>query len=209
MSGKRSRRARQTSQAQEQRSSSRRSGNSRRLVAVAIIVLAIAAAAVIAVVAFGQRGKVETSAPPGAAKARTAEKGPFRTVLASGAALTSRDLSGRPTVAAFVIEDCTSCVNTLHTLTALSKDGVRTIAVNVNVPPGTNPVTAAQRLASFGSDVSASGQILYAADPGQRTATAFGVRQIESYLLFDRHGREVGHGIALSPKQIRRALKLT
>jgi cytochrome oxidase Cu insertion factor (SCO1/SenC/PrrC family) len=207
MSGNGSRRERQTNPTDHQRSG-RIGSTRRRLAALAIVVLAVAAAAVISLVAFGQRGKVETSAAPAAAKATRAGTGPFRTVLASGAALTSRDLSGRPTVAAFVIEDCTSCVNTLHTLSALSKDGVRTIAVNVNVPPGTNPAAAAQRLASFGDNVNASGQILYAADPGQRTAVAFGVRQIESYLLFDKGGREVGHGVALSPMQIRRALKL-
>ena len=203
MSGKRSRRERQTQQNQAQPSNSPRGNNPRRLAALAILVVALGAAAVIAVVAFGGRGKVE--APPAAAKAGS---GRFQTVLASGAALTSRGLRGRPTVAAFVIEDCTSCVHTLQTLSALSKDGVRTIAVNVNVSPGSNPVSAAQRLASFGGAVNAGGQILYAADPGQRTATAFGVRQIESYLLFDKNGREVGHGVALSPKQIRRALKL-
>ncbi len=207
MSGKRSRRERQTQQNEARVSGSQRGNDRRRLAALAIVVAALGAAAVIAVVAFGGRGKVEASSAPAAAKA-TAGAGRFQTVLASGAALTSRDLQGRPTVAAFVIEDCTSCVHTLQTLSALSKDGVRTIAVNVNVSPGSNPVSAAQRLASFGGAVNAGGQILYAADPGQRTATAFGVRQIESYLLFDKNGREVGHGVALSPKQIRRALKL-
>src|SRR5262249_29119107 len=182
--------------------------NGRRLGALAIIGLAIAAAAVVAVVAFGGRGKVEKTAAP-AANGSALAAGRFHTVLASGAPLTSAQFTGRPTVAAFVIEDCTSCVETLRTLSTLSKDGVRTIAVNVNVPPGTNPATAARRLASFGGDVNASDRIRYAADPGQRTASAFGVRQIESYLLFDAQGREVGHGVALSTGQIRRALKLT
>lgn len=177
----------------------------RRLGALAIIVLAIAAAAAIALVVFGGRGKVEASASRAAA---TAQRRAFRTVLANGAELTSRDLNGRPTVAAFVIENCGSCVETLHTLTALSKDGARTIAVNFNVPPGTNPAAAARRLATFGKRVNAGDEVVYAADPGQRTAAAFGVRQVESYLLFDARGREVGHGVALSPKQIRRVLKL-
>jgi cytochrome oxidase Cu insertion factor (SCO1/SenC/PrrC family) len=173
-----------------------------------IIALAVAAAAIVAVVAFAGRGKVEKTAAPGRSAASGQASGPFQTVLASGTGFTSRDLGGRPTVAAFVIEDCTSCVNTLHTLAAVSKDGVRTLAVNVNVPPGSKPIDAAKRLASFGGAVNAGGQILYAADPGQRTATAFGVRQVESYLIFDARGREVGHGVGLSPKQIRRALKL-
>lgn len=208
MSGKRNRREPQANQARDRQASGGIGSTRRRLVALAIVVLAIAAAAVVAVVAFGGRGRVETSSAPAAAKATRAGTAPFQTVLASGVALTSRDLTDRPTVAAFVIEDCSSCVETLHTLTALSKDGVRTIAVNVNVPPGTNPATAAQRLASFGSAVNADSDILYAADPGQRTAAAFGVRQIESYLLFDAQGRKVGHGVALSAKQIRRALHL-
>jgi cytochrome oxidase Cu insertion factor (SCO1/SenC/PrrC family) len=207
MSVKRSRREREAKRRGEQGSPSWVAKNRRRLGALAIIGLAIAAAAVVAVVAFGGRGKVEMTAAPALAKAAAA--GRFHAVLASGAPLTSRDLAGRPTVAAFVIEDCTSCVQTLQTLNALSQDGARTIAVNVNVPPGTNPASAARRLASFGGDVKASDRILYAADPGERTASAFGVRQIESYLLFDARGREVGHGVALSVNQIRRALNLT
>jgi cytochrome oxidase Cu insertion factor (SCO1/SenC/PrrC family) len=208
MSGKRSRREREAKRRGDQGSPSWISGNRRRLGALAIIGLAIAAAAVVAVVAFSGRGKVEKTAAP-AADRQALAAGRFHTVLTSGAPLTGRDLAGRSTVAAFVIEDCTSCVDTLQTLSALSKEGVRTIAVNVNVPPGTNPAAAARRLASFGGDVKASDRILYAADPGERTASAFGVRQIESYLLFDARGREVGHGVALSAQQIRRALNLT
>lgn len=180
------------------------SSNRRRLVAVAIIVLALAAAAVVAVVAFADRGKVEKVSA--SATASHQATGRFRTVLANGTSFSSRDLVGKPTVAAFVIENCTSCVETLHTLGALSKDGVRTVAVNVNVPPGENPVTAASRLASFAGVIKAGGGILYASDPGQHTARAFGVRQIESYLIFDAQGREIGHGIGLSVSQIRSAL---
>jgi cytochrome oxidase Cu insertion factor (SCO1/SenC/PrrC family) len=208
MSGKRSRREREPERRGNQGSPSWISSNRLRLGSLAIVGLAIAAAAVVAVVALGGRGKVERTAAP-AANGQALAAGRFQTVLASGAPLTSAQFTGRPTVAAFVIEDCTSCVATLQTLSALSKDGVRTIAVNVNVPPGTNPATAARRLASFGADVNASDGILYAADPGQRTASAFGVRQIESYLLFDARGREVGRGVALSASQIRRALNLT
>jgi hypothetical protein len=208
MSGKRSRREREAKRRGDRGSASWIASNRRGLAALAIIGLAIAAAAVVAVVAFGGSGKVEKAAVS-AADGQALAAARFHTVMASGAALTSAQFPGRPTVAAFVIEDCTSCVQTLQTLSALSKDGVRTIAVNVNVPPGTNPATAARRLASFGGDVNASDRIVYAADPGQRTASAFGVRQIESYLLFDARGHEVGHGFALSVNQIRRALNLT
>ena len=138
---------------------------------------------------------------------RSQATGPFRTVLANGASFSSRDLAGKPMVAAFVIEDCASCVETLRTLASVNKNGVRTLAVNVNVPPGTNPATAASRLASFARAVHAGDGVLYAADPGQRTATTFGVRQIESYLIFDARGREIGHGVGLTASQIRSALK--
>ena len=203
MSAKNSRRLPQDGAAPETASAS--SNNRRRLVAVAIIAVALAAAAAVAVVAFAGRGKVEkVSAPASVSRQAT---GRFRTVLADGTSFSSRNLTGKPTVAGFVIENCTSCVSTLQTLAALSKDGVRTVAVNVNVPPGTNPATAAGSLASFAGNVNAGGDTLYAADPGQRTARAFGVRQIESYLIFDAHGREVGHGIGLTASQIRSALK--
>jgi len=205
MSGKRSRRERQIRAGKSE--GGRPNSDRRRITAAVIIALAAAAAAIVAVVAFAGRGKVEKAAAPVRSADSGQASGPFQTVLASGTQFTSRDLGGKPTVAAFVIEDCTSCVNTLHTLAALSKDGVRTLAVNVNVPPGSNPIDAAKRLASFAANVNGKSGILYAADPGQRTAAAFGVRQIESYLIFDARGREVGHGVALSPNQIRRALK--
>ncbi len=200
MSAKKSRREQQQGIAEKVTGSTT---NRRRLLSVAIIALALGAAAVVAVVAFGGRGKVEKAQTPVAALQAS---GRFRTVLANGASFSSRDLVGQPTVAAFVIEDCTSCVNTLHTLAALRKNGVRTVAINLNVPPGRNPVAAATSLAAFGHDVHAGNGILYAADPGQRTAAAFGIRQIESYLIFDARGREVGHGIGLSTDQIRSAL---
>lgn len=200
MSGKQSRSERQKEVVEKTTASPT---NRRRLLAVAILALALGAATVVAVVAFGGRGKVEKAPAPVAAR-QASER--FRTVLANGASFSSRDLVGKRTVAAFVIEDCTSCVETLHTLAALHKDGVRTVAINVNVPPGTNPATAASRLASFARVVNAGNGTLYAADPGQHTAAAFGVRQIESYLIFDVRGREVGHGIGLSANQIRSAL---
>jgi cytochrome oxidase Cu insertion factor (SCO1/SenC/PrrC family) len=203
MSGKKNHRLRQTETAPEKPSGSK--GNHRRLIAAAIIVVALAAAAAISVVAFASRSKVERVST--SATASRQATGRFRTVLANGMSFSSRDLTGKPTVAGFVIENCTSCVSTLQTLAALSKDGVRTIAVNVNVPPGTNPVKAASSLASFAGNVNAGGETLYAADPGQHTAQAFGVRQIESYLIFDAHGREIGHGIGLTASQIRSALK--
>lgn len=198
MSGEQSRRERQHD-AEEQAAP----GRGRSMIAVAIIVAALAAAAVVAVVAFGSSGKVEKASTPVAARQAA---GRFRTVLANGASFSSRDLVGKPTVAAFVIEDCTSCVKTLQTLDALYKSGVRTVAINVNVPPGRNPVAAATSLASFARVVHAGDGTLYAADPGQRTAAAFGVRQIESFLIFDARGREVGHGIGLSANQIRSTL---
>lgn len=179
------------------------STNRRRLLAVAILILALALAVVVAVVVFAGRGRVEKAPAPAAAGQA---EGRFLTVLANGASFSGRDLVGKRTVAAFVIENCTSCVETLHTLAALHKDGVRTMAINVNVPPGTNPATAAGRLASFARVVGAGNGTLYAADPGQHTAAGFGVRQIESYLIFDARGREVGHGIGLSANQIRSVL---
>ena len=198
MSGKQRRRERQQD-AEEQAAP----GRGRSMIAVAIIVAALGAAAVVAVVAFGSSGKVEKASAPVAARQAA---GRFRTVLANGRSFSGRDLVGEPTVAAFVIEDCSSCVKTLQTLDALHKGGVRTVAINVNVPPGRNPVTAATSLASFARVVHAGDGTLYAADPGQRTAGAFGIRQIESFLIFDARGREVGHGIGLSANQIRSAL---
>lgn len=184
---------------------SAKSSKRRRVVAVAIIAVAVAAAAVVAVVAFAGRGSVQRV--PVAAGASRQATGRFRTVLANGMSFGGRDLAGEPTVAAFVTADCASCVATLRTLAALGVDGIRTVAVNINVPPGTNPVTAASRLAAFARNVNARGGTLYAADPGQHTATAFGVREIESFVIFDARGREIGHGVGLSASQIRSALK--
>lgn len=175
----------------------------RRLAALAVVVLALGAAAAVAVVALGSRGTVRTA--PAAAVRRPAAA--FRTVLPDGASFGSRDLAGTPTVVAFVIEDCASCIATLETLAALGHDGVRTVAVNVNVPPGRNPAAAAARLASFARRVGAASGTLFAADPRQRTIAAFGLRQIESFVIFDRRGRQIGRGVGLSEAQIREALK--
>lgn len=195
--------------ARETSSGPRSSGGRRRqLAAAALIAGALLAAAVIAIVVInGRHGSVEKPAA-GAASSSGKVDGRFKAVLADGRTLTLAGLRGKPTVVGFVIEDCASCVATLKTLATLSRDGVNAIALNVNAPSVAAAPTAARRLASFGKAVKATGPI-FAADPGTRTASAFGVRQIESFLIFDARGREVGRGVGLSADAIRNTLNGT
>src|SRR5712691_567371 len=197
---------RRSERARNASSGPRSSGDRRRqLAAAALIAAALLAAAIVAVVAIiGRHGSVEKPAAGASSSARV--DGRFKAVLADGGTLTLAGLRGKPTVVGFVIEDCASCVATLKTLATLSRDHVNAVALNVNAPSAAASPTAARRLASFGKAVKATGPI-FAADPGTRTASAFGIRQIESFLIFDARGHEVGRGIGLSADAIRRALK--
>jgi len=180
----------------------------RQVLAAVLVTAALAvAAAVAAVVLQGGDGSVQ-KASRGAASSAAAVDSRFHAVLADGRRLTLADLRGRPTVVGFVIEDCASCVPTLQTLATLSHDGVNAVALNVNAPTKASGPTAARRLASFGEAVEATGPV-YAADPGTRTASAFRIRQIESFLIFDARGHEVGRGVGLSADAIRSALENT
>lgn len=127
-------------------------------------------------------------------------------MLGDGRKLTLADLRGKPTVVGFVIEDCASCVPTLETLATLGRDGdVNAIALNVNSPSAASAPTAARRLERFAEVVEATGP-LFAADPGTCTASAYGIRQIESFLVLDASGRELGRGIGLGADEIRETL---
>lgn len=179
----------------------------RRLAAGGVLAGAVIAAALVAaVVVSGRDGSVEKPAPR-AVSASGPSDGRFTAVLADGRKITLADLRGKSTVVGFVIEDCASCVPTLQTLAALSRDGdVNAIALNVNAPTAASAPRAARRLADFAEVVEAKGP-LFAADPGTRTASAFGIRQIESFLIFGPSGRELGRGVGLGADEIRKTLE--
>lgn len=178
----------------------------RRLAAVAVLAGAVLAAALVAaIVIIGRGGSVEKPAARAASSSGPSDDR-FGAVLADGRRLTLADMRGKPTVVGFVIEDCASCVPTLQTLATLSRDGdVNAIALNVNSPTAASATTAARRLADFADVVEAKGA-LFAADPGARTASAYGIRQIESFLIFDARGRELGRGVGLGVEEIRETL---
>lgn len=170
--------------------------------ALIVALFGAAVAMVAAVVVTQPKATVERPSAAGAAGVDQR----FRVVLADGQALTLADLRGKPTVAGFVIENCLTCIPTLKTLAALERDGVNAVAVNVNTPDQAGAPAAVRRLAEFAKATDASGA-LYAADPGSQTASALGVRQLESFVIFDADGREIGRGVNLDAEAIRSTLE--
>lgn len=100
---------------------------------------------------------------------------------------------GRPVVIAFVQPYCATCIPTLRTLDAVARahpDGsVIPIALNVGVGgPGD--------LRSFAASVGVT-HPLFANDPGLRVANAFGVQELETFVVIDAQGRVVTRGVGL------------
>ncbi|MFN2469154.1 MAG: TlpA family protein disulfide reductase [Gaiellaceae bacterium] len=179
----------------------------RRLATIAVLASALIASVLVAFVLIsGRDGSVERPAARAASSSAPSD-GRFSAVLVDGRELTLADLRGKPTVVGFVIEDCATCIPTLQTLATLSGDGdVNAIALNLNTPTAASAPRAARRLATFADAVEAKGPV-FAADPGTRTASAFGIRQLESFLIFDASGRELGRGVGLGADEIRQTLE--
>jgi hypothetical protein len=130
-----------------------------------------------------------------------------RLVLADGRALTGADLAGRRAVIGFMQDGCGDCATGLQTLAALSADPtVRAVAVNVATPQDRDAAGAAKRLARFADALGAHGQVVFAADPDQQTSAALGVRELDTFVLVDRDGRELARGTGLTVGQLRRLL---
>ena len=101
---------------------------------------------------------------------------------------------GRPVVIGFVQPYCASCITTLKTLDAVARvhpDGsVISIALNVGVGgPGD--------LRGFAASVGVT-LPLFANDPSLRVANAFGVQELETFVVIDPQGRVAARGVALS-----------
>jgi hypothetical protein len=184
----------------------------RQLLTFLLLGAALAATGLVAGVLVHQRqptvhpAATANPAAPAAPSATKAARGNrrVRLVLADGRALTGADLAGRRAVIGFMQDGCGDCVAGLQTLTALSADrGLRTVAVNVAAPSGANAAGAARRLARFADALGDRGQVLFAADPGQRTSAALGVRGLDTFVLVDSDGRVLGRGTGLSASQIR------
>jgi cytochrome oxidase Cu insertion factor (SCO1/SenC/PrrC family) len=122
--------------------------------------------------------------------------------MAGGQQRSLASFRGRPVVIGFAEPYCTSCVHTLRTLDALAGaeggGGVVPIALNVG---GGSP----GELAAFAAQLGVS-RPLFAADPGLRAADAFGVQQLDTFVVIDAQGRLVSRGAGLSTNALMKDL---
>ena len=166
--------------------------------AVGVIGGAIALAVVVGVVVLGRgSGHVE--------RATGATAPPLHALLANGRAVSLSGFAGKPVVIGFVLDYCETCIGSMHTLDQLSRRGVQTLALNVGAAPGVSAKAAAARLAEFGRSLGVRSPT-FAGDEGQKTAAAYHVRLLETFVVLDARGLEVGRGIGLDAAQIEKTL---
>ena len=148
---------------------------------------------------------VPLAAPAGGAAAapvRT-DAGPLRLALQDGRQHALAEFRGSVVVLGFTVPSCDTCIPTLRRLDALARAYPRRTltAIAVNVGPG-----GPRPLAAYAVRIGA-GRSLFAADPGLRVVHALGVRQLETVVVLDRHGRMVRRGVNLSMTQILRTIR--
>jgi thiol-disulfide isomerase/thioredoxin len=173
----------------------------RRLLAGGLIAVAIAIAALVGFVFMTNRSGNITGVSQSSAKAINA-------VGVDGRTLGLADFAGKPVVIGFVLDYCTTCVPTMRTLEQLADQGVATLALNVGAPPGTDATDAARRLKQFARGLDVTSPTM-AADAGQRTAKRYNIRVLETFVILDGSGREIGRGTQLDAAAIEATLAKT
>ncbi len=168
------------------------SGRRRSLAALGIVAVTIALGAIV----FRVATSPGSSSPPAKAQAASRPAAPPFSVAAVGGEIVSlSSLRGKTVVLGFVQPDCTSCIATLHTLSAIashvSQSRVAVIAVNVNT------YTTASDLASFARQIGASSGPQFTLDRGAQTARAYRVQTLETEVVIDPTGHIVLRGVAL------------
>jgi peroxiredoxin len=187
------------------RKASRRSQPARRrsLAALGIVALAIALGAIVFKVAASD-GTSAASAGSVLAADRPAAPA-FSLAGLDGENVSLSSLRGKTVVLGFVQPDCTSCIGTLHTLSAvashLSRSGTAVIAVNVNT------YTTAADLASFARQVGVTSGPRFTLDQGDQTARAYHVRTLETEVVIDPTGHIVLRGVALPASTVLSAVQ--
>jgi thiol-disulfide isomerase/thioredoxin len=169
------------------------SGRWRSLAAVGIVSLAIALGAIVLKVA-ASHGTSSASAGPTLAADRPLAPA-FSLAGLGGATVSLSSLRGKTVVLGFVQPDCTSCIGTLQTLSAvashLSRSRVAIVAVNVNT------YTTAADLASFARQIGVTSGPRFTLDHGDQTARAYHVQTLETEIVIDPTGHVVLRGVAL------------
>lgn len=166
-----------------------------------LIAVAIAIAALVGFVVMTNRSGNITTVSPSSAK-------PIDAVAVDGRTLGLAEFAGKPLVVGFVLDYCATCVATMKTLETLSGRGVATLALNVGAPPGTDATEAARRLQQFARGLNVTSPTM-AADAGQRTAKRYNVKVLETFVILNKNGREIGRGTQLDAAAIEATLART
>ena len=173
--------------------------------AVGITGGAIVLAVAVGVIVLG-RGSGKVERVTGVTGATGVVAPPLHALLADGRPVTLDRFAGRPVVIGFVLDYCETCIGSMHTLDQLSRQGVQTVALNVGAVPGGSAAAAAKSLTEFGRSLGVR-SLTFAGDEGQKTAAAYHVRVLETFVVLNGHGREIGRGIGLNAAQIERTLR--
>jgi peroxiredoxin len=164
----------------------------RSLGALLIVTLAVVLGAVVYRVVASARSTPAAVSIPAASRPAAPQ---FRLAALGGGTVSLASLRGRTVVLGFVQPDCSSCIGTLHTLSAVaartSPSRVAVIAVNVDT------YTSAADLASFARQIGVTSGPQFALDRGDHAARAYAVQTLETEIVVDPSGRIVLRGVAL------------
>lgn len=164
----------------------------RSLAALLIVTLAMVLGAVVYRVVASAKSAPTAGSIPAASRPAAPQ---FRLAALDGGTVSLASLRGRTVVLGFVQPDCSSCIGTLHTLSAVagrtSPSRVAVIAVNVNT------YTSAADLASFARQIGVTSGPQFALDRGDHAARAYAIQTLETEVVIDPSGRIVLRGVAL------------